>query len=288
MFVVMGATGHIGSRLAENLLCAGKDVTVLTRKAKRAEKLAKLGARIAEINVLDHDALHNLLKRANGIYILNPPANPLLNCDNEERQTIAAIALALQQTKLEKVIVQSTYGAQKGDSIGDLGSLYELEEAVTKIYPQAIIVRAAFYMSNWQPAINEVVSKGTLTTVYPPDCSIPMVAPSDIADYISILIENGHAGITYIEGPKRYNMNDVAHAFTKALGHSVRLNVIPDDRIENYYSTLGFSTQSACSFAHMAQKTIEGNWPLISKTLNSKTTLENYIDKLCKIEKITK
>lgn len=288
MFVVMGGTGHIGSQLAENLLRAGKNVTVLTRKAKRAEKLAKLGAHIAEINVLDHDALHDLLKQANGAYILNPPANPALNCDSEERKTIAAIALALRQTQLEKVIVQSTYGAQKGDSIGDLGGLYELEEAVTKIYSQPIIVRAAFYMSNWQPALNEIVSTGTLTTVYPHDCCIPMVAPSDIADYIGNLIENGHAGINYIEGPKRYNMNDVAHAFTKALGQSVKVNVIPADEIENYYAALGFSARSARSFAHMALKTIEGNWPLASKTQRAKTTLENYIEKLCKTAKIIK
>lgn len=115
-----------------------------------------------------------------------------------------------------------------------------------------------------------------------------MVAPFDIADYISNLIENGHAGIPYIEGPKHYKMDDVAHAFATALGQSVRLNVIPADRIENYYAALGFFTQSACSFAHMALKTIEGNRPLASKTQRTKTTLENYIEKLGKTAKLTK
>lgn len=102
------------------------------------------------------DELHNLLTRANEFYILNPPANPALNCDSEEHKTIAAIILVLQQTQFEKFIVQSTYGAQKGDSIGDLGSLYELQEAVTQFYPLAIIVRAAFYMSNWQPPLTRL------------------------------------------------------------------------------------------------------------------------------------
>ncbi len=47
MFVVMGATGHIGSQFAKNLLRSGRDVTVVTRSKKRAENLVKLGARLA-------------------------------------------------------------------------------------------------------------------------------------------------------------------------------------------------------------------------------------------------
>lgn len=83
------------------------------------------------------------MKQASGVYILNPPANPVHDVDLEERRTIAAITRALENTNLEKVIVQSTYSAQEGDHIGDLGSLYLLEEKVKEIYPEALIVRAA-------------------------------------------------------------------------------------------------------------------------------------------------
>ena len=34
MFVVLGATGHIGSELTKNLLRSGRDVTVVTRSEK--------------------------------------------------------------------------------------------------------------------------------------------------------------------------------------------------------------------------------------------------------------
>lgn len=93
-----------------------------------------------------------------------------------------------------------------------------------------------------------------------------MVVPSDIADYISELTENRHAGINYIEGPKRYKMDDVAHAFATALGQSIRLNVVPADRIENYYASLRRALQSVGSFIRKSLKTIERNWPLASKT----------------------
>ncbi|MBI0170509.1 MULTISPECIES: NAD(P)H-binding protein [Bartonella] len=144
MFVVMGGTCHIDSELTKNLLLSRRDVTVVTRSGKRAENLVKLGAQLAEIDSSDHRSLNKVLKQASGVHILNPPANPVHDVDVEERRTIAAITRALENTNLKKVIVQSTYSAQEGDHIGDLGSLYLLEVKVKEIYPEALIVRAAF------------------------------------------------------------------------------------------------------------------------------------------------
>lgn len=42
MFVVMGATGHIGSELAKNLLLSGRDVTVVTRSGNVLKTLSSL------------------------------------------------------------------------------------------------------------------------------------------------------------------------------------------------------------------------------------------------------
>ena len=281
MFVVMGATGHIGSELAKNLLRSGRDVTVITRSGKRAENLVKLGAQLAEIDISDHRSLNEVLKQASGVYILNPPANPVHDVDVEERRTIAAIARALENTNLEKVIVQSTYGAQKGDHIGDLGSLYLLEEKVKEIYPEALIVRAAFYMSNWDFALNEIIEKGCLTTIYPSHSIIPVIAPRNIADYLTRLLKSGKAGIYHVEGPERYTFQDVASAFETALGKRVKLEVVNRENIENYYLSLSFSKSSAMSFAAMALKTISGDWPPLNKTMRGKITLQQYIEKLC-------
>ncbi len=281
MFVVMGATGHIGSELAKNLLRSGRDVTVVTRSGKRAENLVKLGAQLAEIDISDDRLFHEVLKQASGLYILNPPANPVYDVDLEERRTIAAMTRALENTNLEKVIVQSTYGAQASDHIGDLGSLYLLEEKVKEIYPEALIVRAGFYMSNWDFALNEIIEKGCLTTIYPSHSIIPMVAPRDIADYLTRLVEVGKAGIHYVEGPERYTVQDVASAFETALGKRVKLEVVNREDIENYYLSLSFSKSSAMSFTAMALKTISGDWPPLNKIERGKITLQKYIEKLC-------
>lgn len=144
-----------------------------------------------------------------------------------------------------------------------------------------VIVRAAFYMSNWDFALNEIVEKGCLTTIYPSHSIIPMVAPHDIADYLTKLVEYGKAGLHYVEGPERYTVQDVASAFEAALGKPVELEGVNREDIEKYYLSLSFSKSSAMSFAAMALKTISGNWPPLNKTLRGQITLQQYIEKLC-------
>ena len=113
-----------------------------------------------------------------------------------------------------------------------------------------VIVRAAFYMSNWDFALNEIV-------------------------------ENGKAGLHYVEGPERYTVQDVASAFEAALGKPVELEGVNRENIEKYYLSLKFSKISAMSFTRMALKTISGNWPPLNKTLRGQITLQQYIEKLC-------
>ncbi len=223
--------------------------------------------------------LHKVLKQASIVYILNPPANPVHDVDLEERRTIAAIMRALENTNREKVIVQSTYGAQEGNHIGDSGSLYLLEEKVKQIYPEALIVRAGFYMSNWDFALNEIIEKGCLTTIYPSHSIIPVVAPRNIADYLTRLLKSGKAGIYHVEGPERYTVQDVASAFEAALGKPVEFEGVNREDIEKYYLSLSFSKSSAMSFAAMALKTISGDWPPLNKTMRGKITLQQYIEK---------
>ena len=40
MYVVMGATGHVGGAVAQTLLASGEQVTILTRRPERASVTA--------------------------------------------------------------------------------------------------------------------------------------------------------------------------------------------------------------------------------------------------------
>ncbi|MGX9115292.1 hypothetical protein ACWTU6_01150 [Mesorhizobium sp. BHbsci] len=54
---------------------------------------------------------------------------------------------------MRKIVAQSTYGARPGDRCGDLNILYELEQQLRGQPIPASIIRAAYYMSNWDSVL---------------------------------------------------------------------------------------------------------------------------------------
>src|SRR5687768_2957198 len=130
MFVVLGATGHIGSVVATTLLDQGHEVIAAVHTEGKGETLKARGAEIAAVDVGDTEALRVVFKRGHRAFLLNPPAPTDRNTDREESRTAQSIAAALEGAGLEKVLVESTYGAQPGDAIGDLSVLWNFENAI--------------------------------------------------------------------------------------------------------------------------------------------------------------
>ncbi|GLS29586.1 Uncharacterized conserved protein YbjT, contains NAD(P)-binding and DUF2867 domains [Mesorhizobium albiziae] len=281
MHIVLGGTGHVGSAVARSLLAQGEPVTVVTRKAALAEALRKLGAGVAEADVHDVDCLRAVLRGGRKLFLLNPPADVSTDTDAAEKKSIAAIVSALEGSGLEQVVAESTYGAQPGYRLGDLNTLFELEEALKRQPISAHIIRAAYYMSNWEMSVETARAQGVLQTMLPTDLVLPMVAPEDIGGVAAELLTRpaGHTGTTYVEGPRRYSPRDVADAFAAALGKPVTLDVTPRTEWEKTFRAMGFSAAAAESYARMTAITV-GSAFMPADPRRGPTTLENYVAEL--------
>ena len=220
MYIVLGGTGHVGSSVAANLLEQGEDVTIITHDSKKADEWEKKGAKVAVVDVLDTDQLRKVFKTGKRLFLLNPPADPATDTVTEEKKTLASILAALKNSGIEKVVGESTYGAQPGESIGDLGVLYEMEQSLKKMNLPHSIIRAAYYMSNWDASLETAKNEGVVHTFYPVDFKLPMVAPKDIGKIAAGLLTepSEKTGVHYVEGPEMYSSADVAGAFSIALG----------------------------------------------------------------------
>lgn len=182
MHIVLGGTGHVGSALAETLLARGEPVAIVTRDAANAASWRQKGAEVAEADVLDTPALRHVLRSGRRAFLLNPPADPAGDIDAEERRTVAAILAALDGSGLEKVVAESTYGAQPGEGIGDLGTLHALEQGLAAQRIPATIQRAAYYMSNWDAQLESAREEGRIMSFFPADFALPMVSPRDLGE----------------------------------------------------------------------------------------------------------
>jgi uncharacterized protein YbjT (DUF2867 family) len=74
---------------------------------------------------------------------------------------------------LKKIVASSTYGAQPGEHRGELGTLYAYEQALAAQSIPATVLRAAYYMSNWDQAL-DTAREGTRQTFFPSNVRIPM------------------------------------------------------------------------------------------------------------------
>lgn len=286
MFIVLGATGHVGSAVAGTLLEAGERVTVVTRSAEKAARWRSEGAEAAVVDVRDADALRAVFRTGTRAFLVNPPADTAGDTDAAERATGASIARAVQGSGLEKIVAQSTYGAHDGGACGDLTTLHAFEDALLRTAIPTTVLRAAYYMSNWDGLV-DAAREGSLPTLFPADFTLPMVAQCDLGRVAARLLREPaeRGGIHHVEGPERYTPQDAADAFAAALGRPVTLAVTPEDGWQDAFRDLGFSSAAAASYACMTAATVDGAHLFPAEPERGVVTLDAHIRAVCEAKR---
>ncbi len=157
--------------------------------------------------------------------------------------------------------------------------LYDFEEVLRAQPSRPTILRAAYYMSKWDPFLDAARS-GTLPTMLPPDLSCRWSRPPISVRAAARLLTEPLARRASIssKGWKRYTPGDVAEAFARALGG-------PSNRMSSHgtsgeaaYADLGFSPPAAHSYAEMTVLSVEGGFDMPASPERGSTTLQAYID----------
>ena len=281
MNIIIGGTGHVGSEVARNLLLNDEHVMIITHSGEKISDWEEEGAEVALVDVHDSDSLHKVLMNGGELFLINPNADPKEDTVKEEKKSLYSILEALEDTPITKIVAESTYGARLGDGIGDLGILHEMEESLKQLGIPHAIIRAAFYMSNWDAFIESAKNEGVITTMYPEDFKLPMVAPEDLGEFASKLLnsEISSSEIHYVEGPEKYSPRDVANAFSKALGKEVKVNVLKEEEWLPWLMKQGFSQAAAESMVRMTEIIISKDYEVPKFFSRGKTSLDEYIAK---------
>lgn len=282
MYIVLGGTGRVGSALVATLLSRGEQVALVARDRTKARALEARGARVLIADVRDVDALRRAYQQGERLYMLNPPAAPSTDTQAQERETVACMLRALEGSGIKKVVAHSTFGARPGELVGDLNVLYEMEQGLKRAGVPISVLRAAYYMSNWDSALATARDDGIVHTFFPVDLKFSMVAPRDLGEVAAKLmmapIEQTECAL--VEGPTRYSSADVAAAFAAALGRDVKAETIPERDWIGAFKKLGFSERAAISYANMTRTVCEEDAPPANSTVHGTTSLEEYVREL--------
>jgi uncharacterized protein YbjT (DUF2867 family) len=278
MYIILGGTGHVGSQLTRSLLERRLPVTIVSRNRAKASTCEALGAKVAVADINDVGRLRDIFSRGTRLFLLNPPAAPDTDTDRTERRSVASILEALDELSPERVVAHSTYGAQPGEAVGDLSVLHELEQGLKeKPYP-VYITRAAYYFSNWDMALDEARERGAITSFFPDDFVLPMVAPADLGAVAAAFIstDDYEAGVHYVEGPRRYSPRHIADAIGRLLDKRIEVAVVPERDWVQTFRKFGFSDAAAHSYARMTAVTLR-NPQLPNHPMRGTTSFDNYV-----------
>ncbi|MBF0860083.1 NmrA family NAD(P)-binding protein [Gluconobacter sp. LMG 31484] len=279
MDIVLGASGHVGGTVARRMLERGRAVTVVLHRPEQVSEWSTRGASVAVLDVHDTAALTTAFCKARRAFLLNPPASPSLDVDREERRTIQSILDAVRGASLEKIVVQSTYGAQDNPHCGDLGSLYTFEQGAREMGVPLCIVRAAYFMSNWYGALSTARQSGVFPSLLPKGLKAPMVAPQDVGELAARLLVAPveETGTYSIEGPETYTPEDVATALSAVLERDVQVDEIPRPEWPEFYRRNGFCSEAAQSYAPMTGIFVDGRYDRPRTPLRGATDLQTCL-----------
>lgn len=278
MYIILGATGHIGSVLIKQLVKDGAAVTGVTSNSAHIPQIEAAGAKAAVADVRNTEQLISIFKTGKRLYLLNPSAPIDTDTHKSEEESIDSIVKAIGEVSFEKIVAESTYGAQPGEMLGDLDVLYNMEQKVKAIHGSTTIIRGAYYFSNWDHMKDAAKEEGLIYSLYPEDFVLPMVAPADIAHLAAKLLQapTQDNPLVYIEGPRRYSPADVARAFGNILGKPVKVSVVEESNWMDYLMKAGFSEPAALSMANMTSVTLH-NKQQPEDSHKGSTTLEAYL-----------
>ncbi|MCU0446428.1 MAG: NmrA family NAD(P)-binding protein [Microscillaceae bacterium] len=223
MYVITGATGNTGQRIAQSLLQAGKEVLAIGRDEKKLENLKSQGAKIAIGDLEDAAFLAQAFSGATAVYALVPPKWDLQEeWRSYQRRVATAIATAIENAGVENVVVLSSNGAHLPSGAGPVSGLYEFEQQLKAIAGLNILsLRAGYFMQNLYGAIGMVKGMGAFGYSLRADVKTPVVHTNDIADvatqHLLALDFEGFKSV-FVPGQRDLTMPEIAQVLGKAIG----------------------------------------------------------------------
>ncbi len=253
MFIVLGATGHTGSVVAETLLAHGQPVRVIVRSIDKGAPWKAKGAEVAVATYDNTKAIHKAFEGAKGGYLLVPPNYQAKAWLAEQQRTMDQAAEAVKASGIPHVVFLSSVGAHLPDGTGPIRAVRYGEQKLGSVAKNLTILRPCSFMENWAPVLGAAKGQGVLPTFLAPAVKIPMISTKDIGRVAAERLMAGGKGRQVVElaGPEEYSPADVAAALGQILGRTVSAQAAPLSAVVPTLKSFGFSDEAAALFEEM-------------------------------------
>ncbi len=282
--VICGATGHVGSKIADTLLGAGEPVRVIGRERVRLGPLAGKGAEPFPGDIRDAAFLARAFAGARAAFVMIPPKLDAPNVRTYQDEVVEALSSALSAARVPRVVALSSIGAHLPAGTGLIRGLHELESKLDSRIEGAVAhLRGGYFMENHLWSIPVIRGQGVLGGPVRSDVSLPMVATKDIAGVaVRLLLDDKVAGHTfrYLLGPRDVSMAEAAAILGEAIGNTALKYVqFPEAEARKAMIGMGMSGSVADAMLEMERAFNEGRirpTQARSSENSTPTTLEEF------------
>lgn len=281
MYVVLGASGHTGHIVANNLLTRGQKVRVVGRNSAHLQPLTSKGAEPFIADVTDASALTKAFQQAEAAYVMIPPNLTSTDPLGYANRVSDAIAHAVQSAGTKNVVALSSVGADLASGNGPVLGLYHLEQKLNQIASANVLyLRAGYFMENTLPQVNAIRQMGAVASPVRPDLKIAMVATRDIGTVAAdaLLHPTTHGKQTReLQGQRDITYTEVASIIGKAIGKpDLKYVQAPDDQFRGALTQMGLSQQYANLLLEMIASMNSGKMRALEPRKTQNTTPTAY------------
>jgi uncharacterized protein YbjT (DUF2867 family) len=222
-YVLTGGAGHITKPLAEKLLSAGHQVTIIGRNADNLKELTAKGAKAAIGSVEDTVFLKQAFAGADAVYTMVPPNFAVASMKGFIAQTGKNYTEAIKANNIKYVVNLSSIGAHMAEGCGPVSGLYRAEESLNTLKDVNIIhLRPGYFYYNLLSNAGMIKHMNIMGSNFGGTENFKLVLSdtNDIAEAAAEELQKlsfkGHI-IKYIASDER-NTNDIAKVLGNAIG----------------------------------------------------------------------
>jgi uncharacterized protein YbjT (DUF2867 family) len=246
-------TGNIGSRVVQNLLESGADVTLLARDPSKLADNVRARATVRQGSLEDAAFVRDATAGADALFLLIPPHYTTTDWAGFQLGIGQAAADAVRANGIRRVVLLSSGGAHRDDLFA-VSRLGKVERMLEDAAPDVVSLRAGFFFENFLSAIPTIGDHGAIYMSLRPDTRLAMVATHDIGDVAARwLLDASWAGhhVRGVHGPADVTPAQAAEAIGRATGREVRYVQVSEEDARQALLGSGASEHVADEYARL-------------------------------------
>lgn len=283
MHVISGATGRVGSAVADRLLAADQPVRVLVRREEAAESWRSRGAEAVVVDLRESERLAEALEGARSFFVLMPFDLTVADLDAYAGAVVDSVASAVRVARTPHTVMLSSGGADLPEGTGPILGLHMMEVALKTTGTTLTALRSGHFQEKFTDVLDAARHEGVFPVfAASAETPIPMVATPDIAE---LAVRELLAGPTVTEavdivGPS-FTEREVAEELGRALGRDLTVVTVPEAGWEGAFAEAGFAPHIAASLADLYRADQRGDLgPRGDRSVETRTRLPETVDRV--------